>query len=167
MTTRQPRTATPASPATPASREPKTVIVYTDGACSGNPGPGGWAAVLRYGDHELELSGGEPDTTNNRMELQGVIEALRKLKRRCHVQIHTDSRYVADGIQSWIPKWKRNGWRTASGSEVKNRDLWEVLDHETQRHDIDWVWVKGHADNPMNERVDRLAVAASQAARNR
>jgi ribonuclease HI len=129
------------------------VIIYTDGACDPNPGPGGWAAVLRFDKHEKELTGSNPDTTNNRMELQAVIAALDALKRPCRVTLHTDSEYVQRGVTEWMPQWKAKGWR-----KVANRDLWEALDRATQRHTIDWHWVKGHAGNPLNERVDQLAV---------
>lgn len=133
------------------------VVIYTDGACRGNPGPGGWGALMRAGEHERELKGGEPDTTNNRMELQAVIEALQALKRPCRVQLYTDSRYVRDGITQWMPQWKRRGWRTASKQPVKNRDLWQALDEAAARHDIEWHWVEGHSGVPGNERADELA----------
>jgi ribonuclease HI len=141
-------------------RAMKRVTIYTDGACSGNPGPGGWAAILVYGQHELELTGGEDETTNNRMELQAAIEALRKLREPCEIDLFTDSKYVLDGLTKWLPGWKRKGWRTADGSPVKNRELWEDLDEETRRHKINWNWVRGHNGHPMNERVDVLAVKA-------
>lgn len=132
--------------------------IFTDGACSGNPGPGGWGALLRYGEVEKELSGGEPETTNNRMELTAVIEALKAIKKECPVVIHTDSRYVMDGVQQWLPQWKQNNWRTANKkSPVKNIDLWEQLDALLGRFQIRWIWVKGHAGHPENERVDKLA----------
>ncbi len=133
------------------------VEIWTDGACSGNPGPGGWGAVLRYRGHEQELSGGMAETTNNRMELQAAIEALRRLKRPCRVRLYTDSTYVRDGIMKWLPGWKARGWRTAAKKPVKNAELWRALDEETARHDIEWVWVKGHAGNEGNERADALA----------
>ncbi len=133
------------------------VEIWTDGACSGNPGPGGWGAVLRYRGHEQELSGGAAETTNNRMELQAAIEALRRLKRPCRVRLYTDSTYVRDGIMKWLPGWKTRGWRTAAKKPVKNAELWRALDKETARHDIEWVWVKGHAGNEGNERADALA----------
>lgn len=131
--------------------------IFTDGACSGNPGPGGWAALLRYGDNEKTLSGGEPDTTNNRMEMMAVIEALESLKRACTVAIHTDSRYVMDGMTQWIHKWKASGWKTAAKKPVKNADLWQRLDDAASQHAIEWHWVKGHSGHPENERVDALA----------
>ena len=133
------------------------VIIYSDGACSGNPGPGGWGAVLIYGDKRREIQGGEPQTTNNRMELMGATEALNALTRACTVEVHTDSEYVRKGITEWIHKWKVNGWRTAAKDPVKNADLWQALDAARQRHDITWRWVKGHAGYPENERADELA----------
>jgi ribonuclease HI len=141
------------------------VIVHTDGACSGNPGPGGWGAILSYGEHEKELSGGETHTTNNRMELMAAIAALEALKRPSTVELHTDSQYVHHGISQWIHKWKRNGWRTADKKPVKNVDLWQRLDAALTRHDVRWHWVKGHAGHELNERADRLAVAAIKAQR--
>ena len=135
----------------------KHVDIFTDGACSGNPGPGGWGAVLRYGEIEKELSGGEALTTNNRMELKAAIEALNALKQPCRVELHTDSNYVKDGISSWIAGWKRNGWKTAAKQPVKNVELWQALDAARQRHDVHWHWVKGHAGHPENERADELA----------
>jgi ribonuclease HI len=136
------------------------VIIHTDGACSGNPGPGGWGAILTYGEHEKELKGGEPHTTNNRMELMGAISALEALKRPSTVELHTDSKYVHDGISKWIHGWKRNGWKTAEKKPVKNMDLWQRLDQAMQRHEVHWRWVKGHAGHELNERADQLAVAA-------
>jgi ribonuclease HI len=136
------------------------VIVHTDGACSGNPGPGGWGAILSYGEHEKELKGGEPHTTNNRMELMAAISALEALKRPSTVEMHTDSQYVQQGISQWITKWKRNGWKTADKKPVKNVDLWQRLDAAMQQHNVKWHWVKGHAGHELNERADRLAVAA-------
>ena len=133
------------------------VQIFTDGACSGNPGPGGWAAILRMGEKERELSGGEKHTTNNRMELMGVISGLEALKRPCTVRIHTDSKYVMDGATKWIHGWKKNGWRTADKKPVKNQELWMALDAEVARHTVHWVWVKGHAGDPGNERADALA----------
>jgi ribonuclease HI len=133
------------------------VEIYTDGACSGNPGPGGWGALLRYNGNERELCGGEAETTNNRMELRAAIEALNALKRPCTVHLHTDSTYVKQGITEWIKRWKANGWRTAGKKPVKNQDLWEALDEALARHDIRWHWVKGHAGHPENERADELA----------
>lgn len=134
-----------------------TVKIYTDGACSGNPGPGGWGALLLYGDHEKELNGGEPDTTNNRMEMMAVIEALSALKKTCNVELYTDSVYVKDGVTKWLEGWKAKGWRTAAKKPVKNKDLWERIDSEIKHHKIDWHWVKGHSGHPENERVDELA----------
>jgi ribonuclease HI len=134
------------------------VVIYTDGACHGNPGPGGWGAVLLYGDHEKELHGGEAaPTTNNRMELTAPIQALESLTRPSIVHIHTDSSYVRNGITSWLRNWKRNGWRTSGGQPVKNADLWRRLEEATGRHQVEWFWVKGHAGDPGNERADRLA----------
>ncbi|WP_428992834.1 ribonuclease HI [Lysobacter enzymogenes] len=135
----------------------KIVSIHTDGACLGNPGPGGWAALMRYKGHERELSGGEPDTTNNRMELMGAIMALEALTEPCQVVLTTDSQYVRKGITEWIGNWARRGWKTAGGDPVKNRDLWERLHQASQRHSIDWKWVKGHSGHPENERVDTLA----------
>ena len=135
----------------------KDVEIYTDGACKGNPGPGGWGAWLRSGEHERELWGGEAQTTNNRMELTAVIESLAVLKGPSRVILHLDSEYVRNGITSWIHNWKRRGWRTASNQAVKNVDLWQKLDAVTQAHQIDWRWVKGHAGNAGNERADALA----------
>ncbi len=133
------------------------VIIYTDGACSGNPGPGGWGALLCCGELERELSGGEPATTNNRMELMAVIEALNALKRPVRAVVHTDSQYVQKGISEWIHGWKRKGWKTASGDPVKNMDLWKALDAAARAHQVEWRWVRGHSGHPENERVDRLA----------
>ncbi len=135
----------------------KTVEVFTDGACSGNPGPGGWGVFMRFKGKIKELSGGEADTTNNRMELMAAIEALNALKESCHVILTTDSNYVRDGISSWIDGWKRNGWRTASKQPVKNVELWQALDQARLRHKVEWHWVKGHAGHPENERADELA----------
>ncbi|GHF30070.1 ribonuclease H [Kordiimonas sediminis] len=135
----------------------RIVDIYTDGACSGNPGPGGWGALLLYGNHEKEITGGEPDTTNNRMELTAAIEALNLLTRPCHIRLHTDSTYVMDGINKWIDGWKKRGWKTANKKPVKNADLWQKLDEAIHRHKITWVWVKGHSGNPGNERADALA----------
>jgi ribonuclease HI len=134
-----------------------SVKIYTDGACSGNPGPGGWGAILISGHNRKELKGGEARTTNNRMELTAAIEALNALKTPCKVDLHTDSNYLRDGITSWIAKWKGNGWRTAARKPVKNTELWEALDAAQSRHDIRWHWVKGHAGHPENERADELA----------
>ncbi len=132
-------------------------MIYTDGACRGNPGPGGWGVYLKAGRHEKTMHGGEPETTNNRMELTAAIEALRALTRACDVVLYTDSKYVMDGIKSWLPNWKKRGWKTASRKPVKNQDLWQALDAETERHSIRWVWVKGHAGDPGNELADELA----------
>ncbi|MDF2996067.1 MAG: ribonuclease [Xanthobacteraceae bacterium] len=136
-----------------------TVAIWTDGACSGNPGPGGWGAILRYAGTEKELSGGEAPTTNNRMELMAAISALEALKRPCTVDLHTDSEYLRNGVMKWLAGWKRNGWRTADKKPVKNIDLWERLDAALGRHEIRWHWVKGHAGDEMNERADELARA--------
>ncbi|GGP26779.1 ribonuclease HI [Silvimonas amylolytica] len=133
------------------------VEMYTDGACKGNPGPGGWGALLRYGDKEKELFGGEPHTTNNRMELMGVIKGLTLLLRPCEVMVYTDSQYVKNGIETWIHGWKRNGWKTADKKPVKNADLWQELDTQVQRHQVTWKWVKGHSGHEFNERADQLA----------
>jgi ribonuclease HI len=133
------------------------VTIYTDGACSGNPGPGGWGALMQFGAHERELKGGEPQTTNNRMELFAAIAALEALKRPCTVNLHTDSTYLRDGITKWIINWKRNGWKTAAKKPVKNVDLWQRLEAAIQRHEIAWRWVKGHAGDPGNEAADALA----------
>lgn len=135
----------------------ETIDIFSDGACKGNPGPGGWGAVLRYGDHEKEINGGEPQTTNNRMELTAVIEALGQLKRTSKVRVFTDSQYVQKGISEWLPGWKSRGWRTASKQPVKNIDLWQRLDTLASQHQIQWLWVKGHAGHPENERADVLA----------
>jgi ribonuclease HI len=136
------------------------VELFTDGACQGNPGPGGWGVLLRYGGVEKELSGAEPATTNNRMELTAVIRGLEALKRPCRVRVTTDSQYVRNGITDWIRRWRRNGWRTADRQPVKNSDLWRQLDEVAAGHEVEWHWVKGHAGHPENERADRLATAA-------
>jgi ribonuclease HI len=133
------------------------VIVYTDGACKGNPGPGGWGALLMYGGKTKEICGGESPTTNNRMELMGAIMALETLNKPCKVELHTDSQYVMKGVTQWIHGWKARGWRTADKSPVKNDDLWKRLDAARNRHEVDWRWVKGHAGHPLNERADELA----------
>ncbi len=133
------------------------VEIFTDGACKGNPGPGGWGALLRYGAHEKRLHGGEPETTNNRMELTAVIQALGVLKRPSRVRITTDSQYVRNGITSWIHNWKKRGWKTASRTPVKNVDLWQALDAATSRHQVEWHWVRGHSGHPENELADALA----------
>ncbi|AXJ94679.1 MULTISPECIES: ribonuclease HI [unclassified Sphingomonas] len=144
---------------------PLTLVeIATDGACKGNPGPGGWGALLRFGSHEKELSGGEAMTTNNRMELTAAIEALGVLTRPCHVKLSTDSKYVMDGLTRWIHGWRRNGWKTADKKPVKNAELWQALFAATQRHEIEWIWVKGHAGHPDNERADKLASDAALAA---
>ena len=143
---------------------PQLVEIATDGACKGNPGPGGWGALLRFGGHEKELSGGEALTTNNRMELTAAIEALRILTRPCRVKLSTDSKYVMDGLTRWIHGWRKNGWRTADKKPVKNAELWQALFAESQKHEIEWIWVKGHAGNADNERVDKLASDAAIAA---
>jgi ribonuclease HI len=139
------------------AKDKKPVIIYSDGACSGNPGPGGWGAVLIYGDKRREISGGEPLTTNNRMELRAAAEALAALKRPTCAELHTDSEYLRKGITEWITKWKANGWKTAGREPVKNADLWRLLDEARQRHKISWHWVKGHAGEAENERADELA----------
>ncbi len=133
------------------------ITIYTDGACRGNPGPGGWGALLLAGERELELWGGEPATTNNRMELWAAIEALRALKRPCEVDLYTDSTYVRKGITEWMHSWKSKGWKTAARKPVKNSDLWKMLDLESARHQVEWHWVKGHSGDPGNERADQLA----------
>ena len=143
----------------------REVEIFTDGACSGNPGPGGWGAILRYGDVEKELSGGEPATTNNRMELTAAIMALEALKRPVTVHLHTDSTYLRDGITKWIHGWRRNGWKTADNKPVKNADLWQRLDAAAERHDIHFHWIRGHAGHLGNERADALARAGLEAAR--
>jgi ribonuclease HI len=136
------------------------LVIFTDGACAGNPGPGGWAAIMRYGEHEKVLQGGASLTTNNRMELRAAIAAFQALTRPCAVEVHTDSEYLRRGITEWLPTWQRNGWRTAAKQPVKNQDLWRAL-HATMRpYQVTWHWVKGHAGHPLNERADRLAVAA-------
>ena len=148
-----------------AKSENGGVVIYTDGACSGNPGPGGWGAIMTFGDHEKEISGGEAHTTNNRMELMAAIAALETLKRPCKVDLHTDSQYVQQGISTWIKNWKRNGWRTADKKPVKNSDLWQRLDAALARHEVRWHWVKGHDGHVMNERADELARSAIGAMR--
>jgi len=139
---------------------PPRVEIFTDGACRGNPGPGGWAAILRSGGNEKEIFGGDPATTNNRMEMAAAIKALEALKKRSHVTLYTDSRYVMDGLQQWLPRWKANGWKTADKKPVKNADLWRALDEAAQRHDIVWRWVEGHSGHAENERADLLARSA-------
>jgi len=133
------------------------IEIFTDGACKGNPGPGGWGALLRWNGHEKEIFGGEPDTTNNRMELMAAIKALEALKDDADVDLYTDSKYVRDGITQWLPRWKANGWKTAAKKPVKNDDLWRRLDEALGDHSINWHWVKGHAGHPENERADQLA----------
>ncbi len=135
----------------------ESVVIYTDGACKGNPGPGGWGALLKYGEHERELFGGESLTTNNRMELTAVIEALRALKRPSRVVVHTDSQYVQKGVTEWLRNWKQRGWKTADRKPVKNEDLWRALDALLASHQISWRWVRGHSGHPENERADALA----------
>jgi len=137
----------------------KRVAIWTDGACSGNPGPGGWGAILRFGGQEREMCGGEPATTNNRMELMAAIVALEALKRPCAIDLHTDSKYVRDGVASWIKGWKARGWKTADNKPVKNVDLWRRLEIAAEPHDVAWHWVKGHSGHEMNERADALARA--------
>lgn len=143
----------------------KSVEVFTDGACLGNPGPGGWGALLRYRQQERELSGGEADTTNNRMELMAAIRALEALNEPCRVVLTTDSQYVRQGITEWLPNWLRRNWRTAAGQPVKNQDLWQLLDAAVKRHHIEWHWVKGHSGHPDNERVDQLARVQAESLR--
>ena len=143
------------------------VEIFTDGACKGNPGPGGWGALLRMGQHEKELSGSEPETTNNRMEMTAVIRALKALTRPCQVNLHTDSRYVIDGITKWVHGWKRNGWVNASKKPVRNAELWHDLIEAAAPHKIEWIWVKGHNGHPENERVDQLASDAANKAAGR
>lgn len=133
------------------------IEIYTDGACRGNPGPGGWGALLIAGKHQKTMHGGDPETTNNRMELTAAIEALNALKGHSNVILHTDSKYVMDGINDWMPNWKKRGWKTAAKKPVKNKDLWQALDEAAGRHEIDWRWVKGHDGNPGNEMADELA----------
>ena len=140
----------------------KKVEINTDGACLGNPGPGGWGALLRYGDSERELAGGESDTTNNRMELMAAIAALEALSSACEVTLHTDSQYVQKGVGEWMPNWIRRGWKTAAGQPVKNQDLWERLDRAASKHQVHWRWVRGHSGHVDNERVDKLARNAAE-----
>ena len=138
----------------------KVIEIYTDGACSGNPGPGGWGALMRWNGHEKELSGGEPDTTNNRMEMMAVIKALEAVKKHSTVHIHTDSKYVMQGVNEWLEGWKARGWRTAAKKPVKNQDLWERIDSLVNEHKVTFFWVKGHNGHPENERADDLATSA-------
>jgi ribonuclease HI len=149
-----------ASTPEPAVAEPPVVEIFTDGACRGNPGPGGWGAILRYGEVEKELSGGEPATTNNRMEMTAAIAGLEALKRPCRVRLYTDSQYLRDGIMQRLAGWKKRGWRTADKKPVKNVDLWQRLDAAAAPHQIEWIWVRGHAGHPENERADAIARAA-------
>lgn len=142
----------------------KAVIAYTDGACRGNPGPGGWGVSLQYGAHQKELCGGESPTTNNRMELMAAISALESLRETCVVTLYTDSKYVLQGLTEWLPGWKKRGWKTADKKPVKNQDLWERLDAAAARHQVDWQWVKGHSGDPGNENADRLANKGLEAA---
>jgi ribonuclease HI len=139
----------------------KRITLITDGSCLGNPGPGGWAAILRYGDQKKELSGGERETTNNRMEMTAVLEGLQALKEPCNVVVEIDSQYVKNGITQWLPGWKKRGWKTASKAPVKNQDLWQALDEAVGRHTVEWKWVKGHADHADNNRCDELARSAA------
>lgn len=139
----------------------KQIRLYTDGSCLGNPGPGGWGAILEWEGKERELSGGQPATTNNQMELQAVIEGLRAIKEACDVEIVTDSKYVMDGMKSWIHGWKKRGWKTSSKQPVKNIEFWQALDLEVARHQVRWTWVRGHTGHPHNERADALATAAA------
>ena len=143
----------------------KEVHAFTDGACSGNPGPGGWGCVLRFGDQEREIFGGADLTTNNRMELTAAIEALKALSEPCQITLTTDSTYVRDGITKWLANWKRNGWKTASKKPVKNQDLWQVLEAQAARHQVEWYWVKGHSGHPENDRADALANEGMQQVR--
>jgi len=143
----------------------KEVTLITDGSCLGNPGPGGWAAIIRFGSRKKELSGGEPETTNNRMEMRAVIEGLNALNEPCKIRLEIDSQYVKNGVTQWMDGWKRRGWKTASKDPVKNKDLWLALDEAITRHTIDWQWVKGHADHADNNRCDEIARAAAAQAR--
>jgi ribonuclease HI len=143
-----------------STTELQKVVIHSDGGCQGNPGPGGWAAVLSWGKHTREVSGGSPATTNNRMELMGAIEGLNALNRPCEVEFHTDSQYVKNGVTAWMHGWKRNGWKTKSKEPVKNADLWKQLDEAVSRHKVSWHWVKGHAGHAENERCDQLATKA-------
>jgi ribonuclease HI len=162
--------ATPAKGGQPGGTQPPSdeadqiVEIFTDGACLNNPGPGGWGAILRLGPHEKEIHGGEPDTTNNRMELTAAIKGLESLRRPSTVHLYTDSQYLRRGITEWISSWKRNGWRTAQKQPVKNADLWRQLDTITQQHDVQWFWVKGHAGHAENERADQLACLGAEEA---
>jgi ribonuclease HI len=148
----------------PVTSADRAVEIFTDGACMGNPGPGGWGAIMRYGSHEKELHGGEPDTTNNRMEIMAAIQGLESLTRPSPVRVYTDSVYLRKGITEWVPAWKRNGWMTSAKKPVKNVDLWTRLEAATLQHDVQWFWVKGHAGHPENERADRLACRGAEEA---
>jgi ribonuclease HI len=143
------------------------VVIFTDGACSGNPGPGGWGAILTLGAHQKEICGGEPNTTNNRMEMMAAIQALETLNKPCRVELHTDSQYLRNGVTQWIHAWKARGWKTADKKPVKNEDLWKRLDAARLRHEVDWRWVKGHSGHEMNERADALARKGLEQARGR
>ena len=145
----------------------KEIVAFTDGACRGNPGPGGWGVLLKFDGRVKELCGGEPATTNNRMEIMAAIRALEALKERCRVQVYTDSVYVKNGITEWLPNWRRRGWRTASRKPVKNQDLWQLLSAAADQHDVSWHWVKGHAGHPDNERADELANRGLESAASR
>jgi ribonuclease HI len=158
------RRVTSGTSAMPAGQAGQIVEIFTDGACLGNPGPGGWGAVLRFGRHEREIYGAEPETTNNRMELTAAIQALESLTRPSTVHLYTDSVYLRRGITEWVLVWKRNGWKTKDKKPVKNVDLWTRLDAAAQRHDVQWFWVKGHAGHPENERADELAVRGAEEA---
>ena len=144
-----------------------SVVIFTDGACSGNPGPGGWGAILTLGAREKEICGGEANTTNNRMEMMAAIQALETLNKPCKVELHTDSQYLRNGVTQWIHGWKKRGWKTSDNKPVKNGDLWKRLDAARLRHEVDWRWVKGHAGHPMNERADALARKGLEQARGR
>lgn len=150
-------------PPAASPQQPESVEIYTDGACRGNPGPGGWGAILRARGHEKELSGAESQTTNNRMELQAAISALQALKRPVDIRLYTDSQYLRNGVLTWLAQWKQRGWKTVDKRPVKNQDLWQALEAEAARHRIEWHWVKGHAGHPENERADALANAAIDA----
>jgi len=157
MTDTETKNAKDTSVSAPSDDALPAVIIHTDGACSGNPGPGGWGAILDYNGYRKEINGAEPDTTNNRMELLAAIRALEALTRPSDVDLYTDSRYVRDGITSWVARWKQNGWRTSGRKPVKNVDLWKLLDSAFDRHRVRWHWIKGHAGHPENERADELA----------
>ena len=146
-----------------SSENQEPVVIYTDGSCLSNPGPGGWAAILQWQGNERELAGSEPETTNNRMELMAAIKGLNAVKRPMTIELHTDSRYVMNGVKDWMPRWKANGWKTAAKKAVANQDLWEKLDRAVTRHTVHWHWVKGHAGISLNERCDILAKSAAEA----